>query len=142
ARLLCVRGVESETVNDFLYPTLKKNFPDPFSLTDMKEAAEFLAAAILDGKNIAIFGDFDVDGATSSALLHRMFRHVGINAPIYIPDRLTEGYGPNIDAFKTLKEQGTEIVILLDCGTTAFDTIKAGRDMGFDIIIVDHHEAE
>ena len=92
--------------------------------------------------SIAIFGDFDVDGATSSALLYRFLKHCGIDAPIYIPGRLTEGYGPNIEAFQKLKDQGAEIVILLDCGTTAFDTITAGKEMGLEIVVIDHHEAE
>lgn len=142
ARLLCTRGIKKDEVQTFIAPTLKEHFPDPFSLKDMEAAATFLAQAVQDKKNIAIFGDFDVDGATSSALLYRTLKAVGIDAPIYIPDRLTEGYGPNVDAFQTLKDKGVEIIIILDCGTTAFDTIAAGREMGLDIVIVDHHEAE
>jgi len=142
ARLLVVRGVAEKDVHGFLYPTLKEHFPDPFSLKGMTKMAEDMAAAIKDKKKIAIFGDFDVDGATSSALLHRFLKHNNIDAPIYIPGRLTEGYGPNIDALKSLKDEGADIVFLLDCGTTAFDTVKAGTEMGLKIIIVDHHEAE
>lgn len=142
ARLLCNRGVQADEIKSFLYPTLKNNFPDPFSLKDMSEAATYLADAVQEKKQIAIFGDFDVDGATSSALLYKTLHHVGIEAPIYIPGRLTEGYGPNEEAFQKLKDGGADIVILLDCGTTAFETIQAGRDMGLDIVIVDHHESE
>jgi single-stranded-DNA-specific exonuclease len=140
ARLLCARGVEN--VQSFLYPTLKNDFPNPLSLTGMGEAAAYLAKAITDKRKIAIFGDFDVDGATSSALLHRFLKHFRVDAPIYIPDRLTEGYGPNIEALQKLKDDGAEIVILLDCGTTAFDIVEAGNAMGLAIVIVDHHEAE
>ncbi|MCB1784419.1 MAG: single-stranded-DNA-specific exonuclease RecJ [Alphaproteobacteria bacterium] len=142
ARLLLARGVEAEMIPAFLNPTLKDNFPDPFSLAGMHEMAEGLAGAIENGKNIAIFGDFDVDGATSSATLFRYLKGLGIVAPIYIPDRLSEGYGPNIEALRKLKEQGTEILMMLDCGTTAFDVVQAGADMGLKIVILDHHEAE
>lgn len=142
ARLLLQRGVPEGEIERFLNPTLKTDFPDPNSLKDMYEMAEFVSSAILDGKSFAIFGDFDVDGATSSAVLHRFLRACDIDAPIYIPDRLTEGYGPNVDALKQLKENGADIVFLLDCGTTSFDVVQAGADMGLAIIIVDHHEAE
>lgn len=142
ACLLVARGINVETAPRFLNPTLKDDFPDPAALADMTQSAEFLADAIKDNKNIALFGDFDVDGATSAAIMHRFLRHFGVNAPIYIPDRLTEGYGPNIAALSELKQNGAEIVILLDCGTTAFDIISAGRDMGLEIVILDHHEAE
>ncbi len=142
ARMLVQRGVHPEEVERFLNPTLKNDFPDPFDLADMGGLAVYMAEAIGAKRSIAIFGDFDVDGATSSALLHRFLKHCGIEAPIYIPQRLTEGYGPNIDALAKLKEQGAEIVFLLDCGTTSFDVVEAGAKMGLEIIILDHHEAE
>ncbi len=142
ARLLVQRGVQESEVEGFLNPTLKNNFPDPFSLKGMGDAAEDLAIAIEEGKNFAIFGDFDVDGATSSAVLYRFLAGVGVNVPIYIPDRLSEGYGPNIDALRLLKEQGADVLMMLDCGTTAFDVVKAGTDLGLKIVILDHHESE
>lgn len=142
ARILVQRGVPSEDIPVFLNPTLKDNFPDPFSLKDMEALAVYMAEAIRTKKNIAIFGDFDVDGATSSALLFRFLKHFGIDAPIYIPGRLTEGYGPNAEALQSLKDGGAEIVFLLDCGTSAFDVVQAANDMGLEIIILDHHEAE
>lgn len=142
ARLLVQRGVRDEGVQEFLKPTLREHMPDPFSLRDMEALAVYVAQAIVEKRKMAIFGDFDVDGATSSAVLYRFLKFCGIDAQIYIPERLTEGYGPNIAAFETLKAQGAEIVFLLDCGTTAFDTVAAGRDMGLEIIILDHHEAE
>ena len=142
ARLLCQRGVTITEAESFLNPTLKNDFPDPFSLKGMGDMAEDIAIAIEDKKSFAIFGDFDVDGATSSAVLGRFLKAVGIDAPIYIPDRLSEGYGPNIDALKSLKEQGADILMMLDCGTTAFDVVKAGTDLGLKIVILDHHEAE
>ena len=142
ARLLCVRGGKADKIEEFLYPTLRDHFPDPFSLRGMTALAEYLARAVEDKKKIAIFGDFDVDGATSSALFYRFLKAVGIDARIYIPGRLTEGYGPNTEALQTLKDEGAEIVVLLDCGTTAFDIVASGRAMGLEIVIRDHHEAE
>ncbi len=142
ARILCQRGIVFDDVERFLNPTLKNDFPDPFSVKGMGDMAEDIAISIGEGENFAIFGDFDVDGATSSAVLHRFLKSLGVTAPIYIPDRLTEGYGPNIEALKSIKEQGSDILFILDCGTTAFDVIEAGTRLGLQIVIVDHHEAE
>lgn len=142
ARMLCQRGVRFDDIESFLNPTLKENFPDPFSIKSMGDMAKDVAHAIEQGKSFAIFGDFDVDGATSSAVIYRFLKAVGINAPIYIPDRIVEGYGPNIKALKQIKDQGAEFLIMLDCGTTAFDVLKAGSDMGLNIIVMDHHEAQ
>ncbi|MEM7680224.1 MAG: single-stranded-DNA-specific exonuclease RecJ, partial [Pseudomonadota bacterium] len=142
ARMLVSRGVSVDEAGAFMSPTLKDHFPDPFSLADMRAAAEFIAEKVTAQESIAIFGDFDVDGATSSAVLYRFLKACGIEAPIYIPDRLSEGYGPNIEALKSLKEQGAKTVIILDCGTTAFDVVEQGRELGLDIVILDHHEAE
>jgi single-stranded-DNA-specific exonuclease len=140
ARLLCARGVAESDVEAFLYPSLRDHFPDPFSMKDMEAFAMFMADSIDSGKKIAIFGDFDVDGATSSALLYRFLKAVGVTARIYIPGRLTEGYGPNEDALRALKGEGADLVLLLDCGTTALETVAAGRAMGLEIAILDHHE--
>lgn len=142
ARLLLQRGVTLDQAESFLSPTLKNDFPDPFSMMGMGDMAEDVANAIQKKERFAIFGDFDVDGATSSAILYRFLKSVGIDAPIYIPDRLKEGYGPNIEALKTLKDKGADILMMLDCGTTAFDVVKAGTDLGLKIIILDHHESE
>ena len=142
ARLLHIRGVAPDQVSSYLSPSLARDFPDPLSLKDMAPLAEYLAQAVTDGRKIAVFGDFDVDGATSTALLVRFFRHLGQDVPFYIPDRVKEGYGPNEAALKTLKDQGAEIVILCDCGITAHDVIQAGNDMGLESVILDHHEAE
>lgn len=142
ARMLCAREIADGDIPKFLSPTLKNDFPDPFSLTGMRELAEHVSDAIIAKRKISIFGDFDVDGATSSAILHRFLKAYGVEAPIYIPDRLTEGYGPNTEALQKLKADGAEIVFLLDCGTTAFDIVAEGKAMGLEIIILDHHEAE
>lgn len=142
ARLLLTRGIKPEDITDFLKPTLKNNLPSPFFMQDMEPMADYICAAIQDKKSFAIFGDFDVDGATSSALLKRFLKMCGFDAPVYIPDRLLEGYGPNIEAFKKLASQGAQIIFILDCGSTSFETIRQGRELGLEFIILDHHQTE
>lgn len=142
ARLLSLRGITADHVPGFLYPSLKDNFPDPFTLAGMEAMAAFVAEALMTGKKFGIFADFDVDGATSAAILTRFLRHVGAEPRVYIPDRLEEGYGPNIEAFKKLQAQGVEILFVADCGITAFEVMREGRAVGLDIIVLDHHEAE
>lgn len=141
ARLILSQGISGDKIQEFLNPTLKDHLPNPSSMAGMTEMARNAAKAVMDGKNIAIFGDFDVDGATSSAILHRFLRACDVEAPIYIPDRIEEGYGPNIAAMQHLKDtHGTDLLFILDCGTTAHTIIEQGREIGLDIIILDHHE--
>ncbi|MDD3020401.1 MAG: single-stranded-DNA-specific exonuclease RecJ [Alphaproteobacteria bacterium] len=140
ARLLVARNVEPEGVQKFLFPRMSTDFPDPFELKDMEPFSKWLANAIIKDRKIAAFCDFDVDGSTSAAVWKKFFYHLGIDIPIYIPDRMSEGYGPNINALKKLKDDGVEIILMSDCGTTAFDVIAAGRELGLDICIFDHHE--
>ncbi len=142
ARILAARGVAAERVESFLDPRLARDFPDPFALKNMAAMADDVATAIEAGKKIAVFADFDVDGATSAAVLGRFLRACGQEPLIYIPDRLAEGYGPNSAALKKLREQGADIVLMADCGTTAHQVIADGRALGLDIVILDHHEAE
>lgn len=142
ARLLAQRGVPAEEVETFLNPRVSRHFPDPFALQGMDSLAAYLADAVAKGRKIGVFGDFDVDGATSTAIMVRFFRHLGLEIPFYIPDRLAEGYGPNVPALEKLKAQGVEIVLICDCGITAFEQIAAGREMGIEIVVLDHHEAE
>ena len=142
ARLLHHRGVGPDDANAFLFPRLNRDFPDPFLMQGMREVAIMLADAVRRCRRIAVFGDFDVDGATSTAILVRFFRACGLDVPFYIPDRMAEGYGPNLPALAKLKAQGAEIVILADCGTTAFEIVADGAALGLEIVILDHHEAE
>lgn len=142
ARMLVQRGVKPEDVNGYLSPTLRDNFPDPYSMKGMEDFANDIAQAITDKTSIGIFADFDVDGATSASIMTRFLRHFGIHAPVYIPDRLTEGYGPNIASMQSLKDQGVEFLLMLDCGTTAFEPLKAAHDLEMRVAIFDHHEAE
>lgn len=141
-RVLAARGIGLDDAEQFLNPSLRDQLPDPFHLKDMDAAVARLESAIRTGEKITIFGDYDVDGATSSALLVRFFRAVGGNAGVYIPDRLTEGYGPNGPALQKLAADGTRVVVTVDCGITAFDALQTGADAGLDAIVVDHHVAE
>ena len=141
-RVMAARGIGIDEAEEFLNPTLRDALPDPAVLEDMTRAAERLAAAIRDGESIAVFGDYDVDGATSSALLARFLSALGVPARIYIPDRIAEGYGPTSPAMLRLNAEGADLVITVDCGTTAFAPLEAAADAGLDVIVVDHHVAE
>ena len=142
ARLLAARDVDLEGVPDFLDPTLRKFLPDPLHLKDMDAAVARLVRAVRAGERIVVFGDYDVDGATSSALLLRFFRSVGGNIGVYIPDRRKEGYGPNAPALLKLKQEGADVVVTVDCGVTAFEPLAEARRAGLDLIVIDHHQAE
>ncbi|BBK32124.1 exonuclease RecJ [Stella humosa] len=142
ARVLTARGVGPDEAERFLAPTLRDHLPDPSHLLGMDVAADRLAAAIRSGEAIAIFGDYDVDGATSSALLVRFLRAAGGRVRAYIPDRMTEGYGPNTPALLRLRQEGAGVVVTVDCGTTAFAPLAAARQAGLDVIVIDHHVAE
>ncbi|MEA2779048.1 MAG: single-stranded-DNA-specific exonuclease [Rhodospirillaceae bacterium] len=141
-RLLAGRGVGPEAAESFLNPTLREMLPDPSRFRDMDTAAERLARAVMDGEGIAVFGDYDVDGATSSALLARFFAAAGRPIRIYIPDRMKEGYGPNLPALLGLQREGMRIVVTVDCGVTAFEPLAAAAEAGLEVIVVDHHVAE
>ncbi len=142
ARLLAVREVAADDADRFLKPTLRDWLPDPSHLLDREKAVDRLVAAVKNGELIAIFGDYDVDGATSSALLHRYLASVGGKVRVYIPDRMTEGYGPNAPALRKLKAEGASVAITVDCGTTAFDALGEAKAAGLDVVVIDHHTAE
>lgn len=140
ARMLAARGVEPAFADDFCAPTLRRLLPDPRLLSDMPRAAERVATAVERGEAIAVFGDYDVDGATASALLVRFFRSLGREPSIYIPDRIREGYGPNAPALRGLAAAGARLVITVDCGTSAHEALGEAKALGLDVIVVDHHE--
>jgi single-stranded-DNA-specific exonuclease len=142
ARILAGRGVEVDDVEAFLDPTVKRLMPDPYTLTAMEEASARIADAATRGEQIAIFGDYDVDGATSSALLARFLRAAGLDPLIHIPDRIFEGYGPNAEAIRSLAERGTRLLITVDCGTTSLEPLAEARRLGLDVIVIDHHQAD
>ncbi len=142
ARLLVQRGVLPDEAERFLLPRLRDSLPEPYSLRDMEPAAERLARAIRNEEAVAVFGDYDVDGATSAALLQRFFRALGRPLRVYIPDRLREGYGPNPAALQGLAGEGVRLLVTVDCGTTAHEALAAGHAAGLEVLVVDHHVAE
>ncbi|MBR1220326.1 single-stranded-DNA-specific exonuclease RecJ [Bradyrhizobium sp. U87765 SZCCT0131] len=141
ARVVAGRGIELDAVEDFLDPTIRKLLPDPFSLTQMEAAARRIADAATRGEKVAIFGDYDVDGATSSALMAWHLRHCGLDPLIHIPDRIFEGYGPNVEAIRSLADRGATLLVTVDCGTTSFEPFAEAKRRGMDIVVIDHHQA-
>ena len=139
-QILIARGVSRNDLERQREPKLAAFLPDPAIFQDMEVAAERLAQAILTRERVTIYGDYDVDGATSAALLIRLFRMLGHEADFYIPDRLLEGYGPSGEALVKLGEQGSSLVVTVDCGAMAHEALAAARDAGVDVIVVDHHK--
>lgn len=142
ARILAGRGVEVDAVENFLDPTVKKLMPDPHTLTAMQAAAERIADAVGRSESVAIFGDYDVDGATSAALLARYLRRCGLAPLVHIPDRLFEGYGPNTEAVRSLSERGAKLLVTVDCGTTSVEPLAEATRVGMDVVILDHHQCD
>jgi single-stranded-DNA-specific exonuclease len=142
ARVLAGRGIEADSVEAFLDPTIKRLMPDPHTLTGMAAAAGRIADAIARDEKVAIFGDYDVDGATASALLCRYLRHCGLDPLVHIPDRIFEGYGPNVEAIRGFAEQGVTLLVTVDCGTTSLEPLAEAKKLGFDTVVIDHHQAD
>ena len=141
-RILAARGVTPETTAEALDPRLKTLMPDPSTLRDMDKAAARLAEAIIAREPVAVLGDYDVDGAVSSALMQRFFRALGHDVRIYIPDRLSEGYGANPEAMALLIDEGARLIVTVDCGTSSYEALALARARGIDVVVVDHHQAD
>ena len=141
AEIMSLRGIGVDDVEDYLTPKIAKLMPDPYVLKDMQVAAEKIADAIVNNKRIAIIGDYDVDGATSTSVMKLFLRSVGIEPDVHIPDR-DEGYGPSKKAIDDFLTKGAELLLTLDCGTTAFEPLEYAAAKGLDVIVLDHHEAE
>jgi len=139
-QLLLSRGVPAEDIERHRQPTLRNFLPDPSLFRDMDVAADRIAQAVLAGETITIYGDYDVDGATSSALLIRLLRDLGVEAGYYIPDRLLEGYGPSGEALVRLGQSGSSLIVTVDCGAMAHEALAMAHDAGIDVIVVDHHK--
>jgi len=139
AHILAARGMDVFNTEQFLSPKLKNEMPDPYTLKDMEKAVEIISKAVLSGKKIGVFGDYDVDGGTSSAIMYRLFESLKASCFVHIPDRMKEGYGPNIDAFLKLKQMGAEIIITVDCGSSAPDVMCKAQENGLQVVILDHH---
>ncbi|MCV6545947.1 MAG: single-stranded-DNA-specific exonuclease RecJ [Cohaesibacter sp.] len=140
ARVMAGRGLDVAAAQGYLDPAIKDLMPDPSCITDMDLAAERIARSIQSGDKIAIFGDYDVDGATSSALFYNFLSHCGTEATIYIPDRIFEGYGPNPEAIDQLIDAGHTLIVTLDCGSTSFAALARAKERGIDVIVLDHHQ--
>ena len=140
ARVLAGRDIPMGDAVAFLDPTIKSLMPDPSTLTDCDKAASRIADAIARGERVAIFGDYDVDGATSSALMQRFLRHFGLESEIYIPDRIFEGYGPNPSAIGVLIDRGAGLIVTVDCGSTSHESLQEAARRGVDVVVIDHHQ--
>ncbi len=138
SRIMVARGFNNQSEN-FLNPLLRNSLPNPFTLLDMEKAVKRVIQAIKKSEKIVVFGDYDVDGAASSALLKRYFANLNKEISIYIPDRAKEGYGPSTSALQKLKEKGFDLCITVDCGTVANEPLEEAKKIGLDVIIVDHH---
>ena len=142
AKLLSIRKIKKEEVKYFLDPTIKNILPNPFILKDMDKAISRTATAILRNEKIGVFGDYDVDGATSTAILSQYFRSLQINSEIHIPDRKSEGFGPNKKAFEKFIKQGVSLIFTVDCGTLSYEPMDFAKGKNVDVIILDHHQSE
>lgn len=140
ARVLAGRQVPLEEVEAFLDPTIRTLMPDPSTITDMEAGAARIADAVMRKERVAIFGDYDVDGATSAALLADYLRQFGLDPAVHIPDRIFEGYGPNADAITNLATRGASLLITVDCGTTSIEALAHARGAGMDVVVIDHHQ--
>ncbi len=139
ARVLVARGVSCENAAAYLKPTLRGSLPDPYCLKDMEAATSRITGAIIADERVGVFGDYDVDGTSAAAILKQYFNAIGAPLEIYLPDRMSEGYGPSIDAFLTLKQQGVKVIITVDCGAAAHQPIEQAAAENLDIVILDHH---
>lgn len=139
-QLLLARGCPLEALAAHRNPTIRDFMPDPSIFRDMDKAADRIAEAVLSGEKVTIFGDYDVDGATSAALLIRLLRDLGLDADAYIPDRLMEGYGPSGEALVKIRQAGSTLIVTVDCGAQAFEALAMARDAEVDVIVVDHHK--
>ncbi len=139
ARALASRGVPADGGETYLNPTLKALFPDPSSFLDMDRAAQILIDALLADRPMTVFADYDVDGASSAAQIVRWFRVMGKELPIYVPDRMTEGYGPSPAAFRKIRTSGVELVVTVDCGAAAYEALACAQEIGLEVVVIDHH---
>ena len=141
ARVLAARDVAIDGVEAYLRPRLRDLMPDPFGMTDMRAATERLVRAVRSSEGIGIFGDYDVDGAASAALLSEYLEACGVATLIHIPDRILEGYGPNIAAMEAFAKKGISLVVTVDCGATSAETFAHAKTLGLDVVAFDHHQA-
>nr|MBA2917667.1 single-stranded-DNA-specific exonuclease RecJ [Candidatus Liberibacter asiaticus] len=142
ARVLVNRNVSIDYAKDFLNPSIRLLMPDPLILTDCDKAARRIVQAIYNSEKIMIFGDYDVDGAASVALMMRFLSHCSVNANMYIPDRIVDGYGPNPSLMEKFINEGAQLIITVDCGSTSYDALQYATNQGIDVIVIDHHQVK
>ena len=142
SKLLSIRKIKKDEINSFLNPSIKNFLPNPDTLIDMEKSSKRTVEAIIKKQKIGIFGDYDVDGATSTALLGNYFSELNIDYEIYIPDRKKEGYGPSIKSFQELIDKKVKIIFTVDCGTLSFEAINFAKENNIDVIVLDHHQSE
>tara|TARA_B100000989_G_scaffold44541_1_gene28367 strand:- start:9 stop:1751 length:1743 start_codon:yes stop_codon:yes gene_type:complete len=142
SKLLSIKGFSKYEIESFLNPKIKKFLPNPYLFKDCDKAVNIFFKHIQNKNNICIFGDYDVDGATSSGMMDLYLKKLKINHFIFIPDRQKDGYGPTIETFKNILKQDVNLIITLDCGTTSFDAIKYAKDKNIDVIVIDHHKSQ
>ncbi|MEQ8934735.1 MAG: DHH family phosphoesterase, partial [Amphiplicatus sp.] len=141
-RVLAERGIKAEAALSYLNPSLRESMPDPFVLRDMEKAAARLARAVIGGEAVGVFGDYDVDGTTAAAILKLYFNALGATLSVYLPDRILEGYGPSVEAFRELTKGGAKVIVTVDCGATAHSVIERAAGEGMEIVVIDHHQMD
>ncbi len=142
SKLLAIRKIKKEELQNYLNPTIKNILPNPSSLKDMNKSIERTTNAIINNEKIGIFGDYDVDGATSTALLGNFFQEINHKYEVHIPDRKSEGYGPNVEGFKKLYNLGSKLIFTVDCGTLSFKPIEYAKQLNADVVVLDHHQSD
>ena len=142
AKLLSIRNIKKDSIKSFLEPSIKNLVPNPNTLRDMEKTTLRLLRAINENERIGIFGDYDVDGASSTAIIGNYFKTIKQDFEIYIPDRRSEGYGPSIKSFQNLINKKVDLIITVDCGTMSFDAIDFANENKVDVIVLDHHQSE
>ena len=142
SKLLSIRKIKKEEINSFLNPSIKSFLPNPHDMRDMEKSTQRIVKAINQKEKLGIFGDYDVDGAASTALLGNYFSELNLEYVTYIPDRKKEGYGPTIKSFKELIEKKVKLILTVDCGTLSFEAINFAKDNKVDVIVLDHHQSE
>ena len=142
AKLLSIRGFKENEVESFLKPKIKNYLPNPFQFKDCDEGVKIIYKHINNNSKVCIFGDYDVDGATSTGMMSLYFKKLDVNYSVFIPDRQKDGYGPSIDTFKNIIRENVKLIITLDCGTTSFEAIKLAKEKNVDVVVIDHHKSQ
>jgi len=142
AKLFSIRNINISDIDQYINPSLKDHMPDPYNLTDMEKACSRIYDSICNNEKVAIFGDYDVDGSTSTSIIINYFKSLGIELEYHIPNRFTEGYGPSKEIFSRFKKNNVKVIITVDCGTMSYDEMEFAKKENLDVIVLDHHQPE